>query len=334
MEKDKRIKSLNILILLIIVIATGWHFFKNIELLKDEYEHAELEWEYVRPTEIIGIQHFGKNKQNLLVQMGSSTKGSEKMIEENEIVRTRHFAPQYSKKYLIQQNSKVRFERREAQEIMVDYFELIVYSIGETELEKYKVIPVVDRVEAYQNNWEPNSSGPIFQYNNQEYIEIAIRDKESEQSKNVYLNIETEEIIEKLDEQKSPTEYKISHIVNYKDSEKFIPYYHYDANLSAIIFTKHESEDLSQGNLSIFFPEIASDLKKGKNITVLIYEKIDSDTVLKLLVPKDQNPYEGMILDAEKSIDYQEHEIHSMKEFIKWYKGFSDEERENTLENE
>ncbi|MGY3777392.1 hypothetical protein [Isobaculum melis] len=332
MKKNNRIKIGVGIVLVVAIFIIGWQYRSK---LNEEIEYTKPDWEYFKPNEVLDVKSFGENKQNVLIQVvGYINRDSGIVKRGRETVRTRYPFPVFSNKYLIQQNSKIQFEAKELPKSLAEYYELIIYKIEEEDLKEYKTIDLINKIKMYKKDWEPNSSGDIFREDGQEYIEVHIRNKKTGELKKVYLNIETENFIENITIDEASKEYQIGDMTNFHDIHKNSSLFTYKPSLNAVSFTKSDSEDLTQSHIVASYPELFSNLKKDLIVKGLIFEESDPDSILKLFVPEGENPYKGLILYGKNSIDHKDHDIHSMTDFIKWYDGFSEEEREKALENQ
>ncbi|MGY3777393.1 hypothetical protein [Isobaculum melis] len=317
-----------------VLIATSIFYWQYTKYQKDQekkLENAIPDWVYVTPAEVLEIQYFGGNKKNIIIEFEKDKKDAHQNKKyKGEIVEEYSMPPMFTQKYLIQENSKVRSQVYSGKEAMADYYELIVYKINGTNLDKYKTISLIEKIKDYKDGWEPIGHSGIYQYDGQEFLKINIRNIKTAELSGIYFNIETEEIVSNIEIEDKETEYDFFTDTTFRKKPN-VPHIYYSFRINSVVFSKHELDDLSGAFIGEVYPEIASKLKKGKRIEIHMYEENEAARIAELLVPKGENPYGNVTLDGINSSDKRDHEINSIADFIKWYNGFSTEEREEIL---
>lgn len=100
--------------------------------------------------------------------------------------------------------------------------------------------------------------------------------------------------------------------------------YYYSANYRSIINSSNGKPD-SNINLFSIFPNIEKGIIKGDEKLSMRYDRMGNaevfDTLLHWFAPKGEETLSGVKIKADYSVDGQEHEIHSYKEFKQYYNG-------------
>jgi hypothetical protein len=139
----------------------------------------------------------------------------------------------------------------------------------------------------------------------------------------VYVNLETEKVEELPDLEKNPeradkSDYFFTY-TNFTDRQKTLAVHYNSYDQSFNLFGVFEN-NLNDIYLLEKYPKLKSSLNSKYQFDINLYEDISADTIAHWLVPKNADPYEGVVLEGKNSIDGKDHKIHSMEDFTKWFK--------------
>jgi hypothetical protein len=212
----------------------------------------------------------------------------------------------------------------------VDSYYLNVYETKEG-FPFVKKIDVKKVIQAYNSDYLPYMTSPsIGRMNGEECVSFNIYSKKAKTwgYASVAIALEDERVIVEYKkdeygkdlkvqaENEDPIQFNIVNSTVTNLSEKLRAYY-----------TTPTQIDYSNGidfrnQLTKEFPELISYFKltDNENTCVRVSDtNVSVETIIQALLPEGENMYENLILYGNFSKDGQDHEIHSMEEFLEWY---------------
>jgi hypothetical protein len=209
--------------------------------------------------------------------------------------------------------------------VKVDYYYLNVYSYKDN-FSFVKKIDLKKQVNNFNKNYLPYQVYPGIQLiNGKEYISVNIYNRETKNygEESVFVGLEEEDVIEDREDLKvegfrwdeASSDIISSDITNlaerlgynaggagnritYYNPINYINYLMREDTRLANIFTIEPGENVYMG-----FPD----------------ESVPIETIIQALLPEGENLYDNLVLYGKYSKDGQDHEIHSMDEFLEWY---------------
>ena len=171
----------------------------------------------------------------------------------------------------------------------------------------------------------PTFGGPA--YKDTIYIEVLEAGKPISEVEKLYYNLGKEEYYSPTDLDKIPSTKELDVIslsmTNLSDRISDIGYY-YATDYRSITNSSNVKPD-SNINLFSIFPNIEKGIIKGDEKLSMRYDRMGNaeifDTLLHWFAPKGEETLYGVKIKADYSVDGQEHEIHSYKEFKQYYNG-------------
>jgi hypothetical protein len=236
-------------------------------------------------------------------------------------------APRVSTNHIVYDNAKKMVSRLKGSDrgVEVEYYYLNVYSYKDN-FSFVKKIDLKKRVNDFNKNYFPYQVYPGIQLiNGKEYISVNIYDKKAKSfgEKSVFVGLEEEDVIEDREDLKvdgfrwedASSDIIQSGITNLPESLGYsaggagnsLVYYEAPKTVNKLmnqntrlaeIFTSASNE-----NVYVSFPD----------------ESVPIETIVQALLPEGENMYENLVLYGKYSKDGQDHEIHSMEEFLEWY---------------
>lgn len=289
-----------------------------------EYTKTVINIQKAIPAKIIAIQHFGEKQGTAIkYEVTKSVNKNEEYHEINDADFNNNFF--VTTEY---ETEKKTFGRNSLGEskTKTNYFNLYIYDIS---LDKTKLPKKIDVYKEMNQRYSENnlhivyrgvfksdehfySTFGIFSSDNEELNETILYDISRDKwilDKNWSLN--------KLAWNGFEGESAILYTSNFSDRW-------FKGKLKTsnnnIIISSNSNDNILDITLFDKYPELSSfrQLDKNENLGLFFADEIYNKGILNLLVPKDENPYDGLILNKENSIDDQEHEIHSFEDYQKY----------------
>ena len=171
----------------------------------------------------------------------------------------------------------------------------------------------------------PSFGGPA--YKDTIYIEVLEAGKPISEVEKLYYNLGKEDYYSPTDSDRIPSTEDLDNVTlsltNLIDCISERGYY-YSANYRSIINSSNGKPD-SNINLFSIFPNIEKGIIKGDEKLSMRYDRMGNaevfDTLLHWFAPKGEETLSGVKIKADYSVDGQEHEIHSYKDFKQYYNG-------------
>jgi hypothetical protein len=307
------------ILLLLLVGFSGCGKKQQVEVKKEEERNKK--W-YVTQEDTVGHLYLPELKTVI-------TKERKKGGPQIESVSTLYeiSEPRVSTDHIVYDNAKKLVTDLSGLKTMVkvDYYYLNVYSYKDN-FSFVKKIDLKKQVNNFNKNYLPYQVYPGIQLiNGKEYISVNIYNKETKNygEESVFVGLDKEDIIEDSAELKvngfrwedASSDIIQSGITNLPESLGYsaggagnsLVYYEAPKTVNKLmnqntrlaeIFTSASNE-----NVYVSFPD----------------ESVPIETIVQALLPEGENMYENLVLYGKYSKDGQDHEIHSMEEFLEWY---------------
>ena len=195
--------------------------------------------------------------------------------------------------------------------------EFISFSYYDLDTQKGSTVNVLEKV---RKKNKKNKKDTI-------YIEVLEAGKPISEVEKLYYNLGKEDYYSPTDSDRIPSTEDLDNVTlsltNLIDCISERGYY-YSANYRSIINSSNGKPD-SNINLFSIFPNIEKGIIKGDEKLSMRYDRMGNaevfDTLLHWFAPKGEETLSGVKIKADYSVDGQEHEIHSYKDFKQYYNG-------------
>ena len=223
------------------------------------------------------------------------------------------------------------YKERELKDSKSTNTEFISFSYYDLDTQKSSTVNVLEKVRKKNKKNEviriglPTFGGPA--YKDTIYIEVLEAGKPISEVEKLYYNLGKEDYYSPTDSDKIPSTKELDVIslsmTNLSDRISDIGYY-YATDYRSITNSGNVKPD-SNINLFSIFPNIEKGIIKGDEKLSMRYDRMGNaevfDTLLHWFAPKGEETLSGVKIKADYSVDGQEHEIHSYKEFKQYYNG-------------
>jgi hypothetical protein len=319
--KKKKLWIILTLILVVMMIIGG-----KIYRIK-QINEAPTNWRLADYREIEDVKFFGEKEENVLIDIKVDKKKwpfSLPIFEEKQRKVGDEIYRLSGSPYAFNQNYFVTTEAIWGEHYKTtEKFNAKIYSIKGANVKEVKIFSVLDAVKAYNPDYTASYLYDLIEYQGKTYLDVSVGIKNKKIGSTVYVNLETEKVEELPDLEKNPertdkSDYFFTY-TNFTDRQKTLSVY-YDKFNQKIKLYNSMGYDVNDIYLLKLYPELKNSLNTKKNFTIQLYENISADTIAHWLVPKNTDPYEGVVLEGKNSIDGKDHNIHSMEDFTKWFK--------------
>jgi hypothetical protein len=326
-----------------VVIFFNWKAETN---KKEEVDYSKITERWITGTkpEIIGINWV--NDDQWLLVSAKGQKLPENYYEENKSIEFETTKPVIGLKHIVLINSKYFMSRTyEYKPSFSTKYEIEIYTIGKKDIKKIKTVNMEKKVKAINENYSMDN---VYTFT---YDEKYIRFSVNEENERYYFRIADEEIfkesemdpvlLEKTKENEIvPEAYKFISRTNFQDRDIVD-----DNGLWAVqtkpnqelgIRRKHkDNTKLKPSLLEKRYPEIKK-IYENDGFGYLNYSQAppSPEELAELLVPKGEDPWQGVILKANSSKDGEEHKIDSVEEFLKWYQPYEPSKNQESVSSE
>jgi hypothetical protein len=318
--KKKKLWIILTLILVVMSIIGG-----KIYRIK-QINEAPTYWRLADYREIEDVKFFGEKEENVFIKLKIDKKKwpfSLPIFEEeqrkvgNEIYRIGGSPYAFNQNYFITAEAIWGMDYE-----MTEKLNAKVYSIKDANVKEVKTFSILDAVKAYNPDYTASYLNDLIEYQGETYLDVSVGIKNKKIGSTVYVNLETEKVeelpdLEKNSERPDKSDYFFTY-TNFTDQQKTIEVVYSEFNQKIELFNLF-GNDIKDIYLLELYPEL-KDSMDMKNQVIQLYEDISADTIAHWLVPKNTDPYEGIVLEGKNSIDGKDHNIHSMEDFTKWFK--------------
>ncbi|MDA9471088.1 hypothetical protein [Enterococcus sp. 5H] len=320
-------KYISIFILILIIGFIFFLFLKESKK-KEEFDILEIteRWITGLKPDITGIDWLNDN--TWLLVSAKSTKLPKNYYESNKSIEYETTSPiiGLTKLILINQERFSPMNGGNKPDFSVTY-QLEIYSIERQSIKKIKDIDLQKKVKEINKNYTVDN---IYSFTYDEnFVNFSIHAV----NESFYLDLSDEkifkeaemdqEILKKTAEANQvPKEYKFISVTNFQD-RKVVD------NSGFFVSLTNPNQQILIGNKkenpkSIALEEKYPETKKifdNDGFGYIDYSQAppSAEELAKLLVPKNTDPWEGVVLDSKYSTDNEEHTIHSIEDFLKWF---------------
>jgi hypothetical protein len=254
--------------------------------------------------------------------------------KENKIMEYRDAQPLVSQKYTIYEESKKLLTDSKNgggdTVVDVDSYYLNVYETKE-DFPFVKKIDIKKVIQAYNPDYLPYMNSPsIGRMNGEECVSFNIYSKKAKTwgYASVAISLEDERVIVEYKkdeysrdlkaqaENEKPIQFNIVNSTVTNLSEKL------QANYTNTTQLNYLDEVDIKNQLTKKSPKLSLYFKVTDDETMYVRmsdTNVSVETIIQALLPEGENMYENLILYGNFSKDGQNHEIHSMDEFLEWY---------------
>jgi hypothetical protein len=324
-----------------VVIFFNWKAETNE---KEEVDYSKIteRWTTGTKPEILGIDWL--NDDQWLLVSAKGQKLPENYYEENKSIEFETTTPIIGLKHLVLTEEKYFMPaHREDKPSFSTKYQLELYSIGKSSIKKEKEIDLNKLVKKANPDYSVRA---VFSFTaDEKFLNFAIYDE----TEFYYLRLADEKIfkesemdpvlLEKTKENETvPEAYEFISTTNFQDREIV------EANgVRAILAEPNKMMGIqSKTNdkqepslLEERYPEIKK-IYKNNGFGRLIYSQAPptAEELAQLLVPKGEDPWQGVMLEARSSKDGEEHKIDSVEEFLKWYQPYEPNKNQESVSSE
>jgi hypothetical protein len=324
MEKVSKSKVLGIILTLILVVTMiiGGKIYRIKKI-----NEAPTNWRLGDYREVEKIIFFGESKENVLIEIKIDEKKwpfSLPIFEEKQRKVGDEIYRISGSPYAFNQNYFVTTEAIWGKHYKTtEKFNAKVYSIKDANSKEIKTFSILDAVRAYNPDYTASYLYDLIEYQEKTYLDVSVGIKNKKIGSTVYVNLETEKVEELPDLEKNPeradkSDYFFTY-TNFTDRQKTLAVHYNSYDQSFNLFGVF-GNNLNDIYLLEKYPKLKSSLNSKYQFDINLYEDISADTIAHWLVPKNADPYEGVVLEGKNSIDGKDHKIHSMEDFTKWFK--------------
>lgn len=277
------------------------------------------------PAKIIDVQHFGEN-QNTAIKY-EAIKYADKTDTYN-LTNDVDFNNKFfvTTEYETQKKTIGRNPLRES-ETMTNYFYLYIYDISSN---KAKLIKKIDVYEKMKQQYSEKDLNIVYRRisidKNHYYSVFGIYSSDGKKIDSTMLyDISQDKWIS--DENWNINKYKwnsfkgestILYTSNFSD--RWFKQADLETSNQNIIISSNTTDNIFDIALFNKYTELSMFKQIGENehLGLFFSEEIYDNGILSLLVPEGKNPYAGLILNKDNSVDGQEHKIHSFEDYQKY----------------
>jgi hypothetical protein len=313
---------------------------------KEEVDYSKIteRWTTGTKPEIIGIDWIN-NDQWLLVS-AKGQKLPEIRYEENKSIEFETTTPIIGLKHLVLTEEKYFMPaHREDKPSFSTKYQLELYSIGKSSIKKEKEIDLNKLVKKANPDYSVRA---VFSFTaDEKFLNFAIYDE----TEFYYLRLADEKIfkesemdpalLEKTKENETvPAAYEFISTTNFQDrnlvDDNGLWAVQTKPNQELGIRRKHkDNTKLKPSLLEKRYPEIKK-IYENNGFGYLNYSQAppSPEELAELLVPKGEDPWQGVMLEARSSKDGEEHKIDSVEEFLKWYQPYEPSKNQESVSSE
>jgi hypothetical protein len=324
-----------------VIIFFNWKAETN---KKEDVDYSKITERWITGTkpEILGIDWL--NDDQWLLVSAKGQKLPENYYEENKSIEFETTKPVIGLKHIVLINSKYFMSRTyEYKPSFSTKYEIEIYTIGKKDIKKIKTVDMEKKVKAINENYSMDN---VYTFT---YDEKYIRFSVNEENERYYFRIADEKIfkesemdpalLEKTKENETvPAAYKFISTTNFRNREIV------EANGVRAIITEpnkmigiqSKTNDKQEPSLlEKRYPEIKK-IYENDGFGYLNYSQAppSPEELAELLVPKGEDPWQGVMLEARSSKDGEEHEIDSVEEFLKWYQPYEPNKNRESVSSE
>jgi hypothetical protein len=312
---------------------------------KEEFDYFKVteRWITRAKPEIIGIDWL--NDDQWLLVSAKGQKLPENYYEENKSIEFETTSPIIGLKYLILIDQKRFSSKKGDKPNFSTKYEIEIYTIGKKDIKKIKTINMEKKVKALNRNYSMDNVGNFT--DGEEFVQFLIHGE----SEFYYLRLADEKIfkesemdpalLEKTKENETvPAAYEFISTTNFQDrnlvDDNGLWAVQTKPNQELGIRRKHkDNTKLKPSLLEKRYPEIKK-IYENDGFGYLNYSQAppSPEELAELLVPKGEDPWQGVILKANSSKDGEEHKIDSVEEFLKWYQPYEPSKNQESVSSE
>jgi hypothetical protein len=321
-----------------VIIFFNWKAETNE---KEEVDYSKIteRWTTGTKPEIIGIDWIN-NDQWLLVS-AKGQKLPEIRYEENKSIEFETTTPIIGLKHLVLTEEKYFMPaHREDKPSFSTKYQLELYSIGKSSIKKEKEIDLNKLVKKANPDYSVRA---VFSFTaDEKFLNFAIYDE----TEFYYLRLADEKIfkesemdpvlLEKTKENETvPAAYKFISRTNFQDRKIVDDNGLFVATIDHEILIGNQKETSKLSALEERYPVIEK-IFKNNGFGYLNYSQAppSPEELAELLVPKGEDPWQGVMLEARSSKDGEEHKINSVEEFLKWYQPYEPNKNQESVSSE
>lgn len=322
-----RKQHISILILVLVIGVVIFLFLKESKK-KEEFDILKVteRWITGSKPDITGIDWLN-NSQWLLVS-AKSPKLPKSYYEDNKSIEYETTSPiiGLTKLILIDQERFSSMNSGDKPDFSATYH-LDVYSIERKSIKKMKDIDLQKKVKEIDKDYTMDN---IYDFT---YDEKFVRFSIQGLKEFYYLRLSDEQIIKEsemdreilkktAEEKQVPKEYKFISATNFQD-RKIVDnsgFFVSLTNPNQQVLIGNKKENSKPIALEEKYPETKK-IFDNDGFGYIDYSQAppSAEELAKLLVPKNTDPWKDVVLDSKYSKDNEEHAIHSIEEFLKWY---------------
>jgi hypothetical protein len=321
-----------------VIIFFNWKAETN---KKEEVDYSKITERWITGTkpEILGIDWV--NDDQWLLVSAKGQKLPENYYEENKSIEFETTKPVIGLKHIVLINSKYFMSRTyEYKPSFSTKYEIEIYTIGKKDIKKIKTVNMEKKVKAINENYSMDN---VYTFT---YDEKYIRFSVNEENERYYFRIADEEIfkesemdpvlLEKTKENETvPAAYKFISRTNFQDRKIVDDNGLFVATIDHEILIGNQKETSKLSALEERYPVIEK-IFKNNGFGYLNYSQAppSPEELAELLVPKGEDPWQGVMLEARSSKDGEEHKINSVEEFLKWYQPYEPNKNQESVSSE
>ncbi len=279
-KKKKRLVIVGVIMVVVLSLG-GLHYKKKkAELLAD----AIPDWKYKIPVPIVNFEKFGKDKKNVLLETRSLTKEeSDRRWQGREVALNGVDNPVFSQNYVVRFESITRASSYMGSDSRVKKHDAIIYKVVGEKLQAYKTLDLKKIAGEWEHQAEPVGARGTYVRGSDEYLGVVIQKIADDKARIIFINIETEEILEGEDLPSSEAIFYTEDI----QVEKLSGLYVFNSDIScALEIAKFKRVSLTNRKLAEKYPEIEKSLSKGNLTEILLYEQEDQENINELMEKK------------------------------------------------
>jgi hypothetical protein len=307
---------------------------------KEEFDYFKVteRWITRAKPEIIGIDWL--NDDQWLLVSAKGQKLPENYYEENKSIEFETTSPIIGLKYLILIDQKRFSSKKGDKPNFSTKYEIEIYTIGKKDIKKIKTINMEKKVKALNRNYSMDNVGNFT--DGEEFVQFLIHGE----SEFYYLRLADEKIfkesemdpalLEKTKENETvPAAYEFISTTNFQDRKIVDDNGLFVATIDHEILIGNQKETSKLSALEERYPVIEK-IFKNNGFGYLNYSQAppSPEELAELLVPKGEDPWQGVMLEARSSKDGEEHKIDSVEEFLKWYQPYEPSKNQESVSSE
>jgi hypothetical protein len=238
--------------------------------------------------------------------------------------------PSVSYPYMVYEESNRIFTLGEDLKDHLETKQLItkVYKIeADGKIQFYKDIDMKKKFKNYKEDWVPASFNWVTKLSGKYYIGGKIYNNRDGNYQDIYVGLEDGGILENItgltsdydDIKLIERDIIIDEVTNFVD--KLDPVL---SNKYSLYYIRIEGDNKKMPNSALLkkYPEIEKYLELNENeVSYIMFPNVNTDVeqIAQWLLPEGVDMYYNLVLYGDYSKDGQNHEIHSMDEFLEWY---------------